>query len=503
MVALDEAAAAAHQAVSPVAVIDIGSNSVRLVVFDGPRRSPVPLFNEKVLCGLGRRLAETGRLDESGVALAGAALRRFATLVRLMRVGDLRVVATAAVRDAANGGAFVAEIEKACGFKVRVLSGAEEAGLSALGVVSGIPEADGVMGDLGGGSLELVRLAMGEIGETATLPLGPFRLAGLGGYGAVRDFVDSELKKLGWLDRLKDRRLYLVGGAWRAIARIHMAQTAYPVRVIHHYRLDREVAGDLARLLGRQSKESLARIEGVSRRRVDTLPLAALVLRRLIKLAEPSEVIFSANGLREGLYYAGLAPAERREDPLIAACRDLARRDGRFAEHGPELAEFVAPLAERETAEQQRLRLAAALLSDITWRVHPDHRGEQAFGRILHAPFAGIDHQGRAFLAMIVYARYQGGIDDAVVRPAHQLLDAASLDRALRLGLGLRLAHTLSGGTPDVLVLARLKTTAQRLVLELPPPAEALAGEIVQRRLDTLARAMNREAQIRLGEKGR
>lgn len=497
------AEAVAARAAAPVAVIDLGSNSVRLVVFDGPPRAPVPKFNEKVLCGLGRRLVETGRLDEDGMVLASDALRRFAALARLMQAQDIRVVATAAVRDAANGRAFVADVERRCGLSVRVLAGREEAELSALGVLSGIPDADGVMGDLGGASLELVALNKGAIGDSDTLPLGPFRLTRLGDYDKVRDHVDAELKSLKWIAKAGGKRLYLVGGAWRSIARVHMAQTDYPLRVIHHYALPRRPAEDLARLLARQGKESLARIAGVSRRRLDSLAPAALVLRRLIKLVEPEAVVFSAYGLRDGLCFAGLPEAIRREDALLASCRSAAVCESRFAEHGDELFQFTAPLFERESAADKRLRLAACLLSDIGWRVHPDHRGEQTFGRVLHAAFAAIDHPGRAFLALAVFARYAGSVDEPVTKPARQLLDAVAIERARILGLALRLGHTLTGGVAGVLTEARLRAASPQLTLELPGATEALMGETVQRRLEALARALGRDPVVRSGGRGR
>ena len=489
------------RAEAPTAVVDIGSNSVRLVVFDGPFRAPAPKFNEKVLCGLGRRLTQTGRLDEDGVRLATATLRRFVALARRMGVEDLQVVATAAVRDADNGADFVAEIERQCQVPVRVLAGAEEARYSALGVVSGIPDADGVMGDLGGGSLELVALDQGRLGQGLTLPLGPFRLAGLG-EDAARGQIDRAFAAVPWLDAVRGRSLYLVGGAWRAIARIHMAQTNYPLRIIHHYRLSLGEADEIARLLSRQSRESLLRLEGVPRRRHDTLPLAALTLRRLLKRVAPREVVFSAHGLREGMGYAALSEAVQAEDPLLAAARDMAAYEGRFGEHGTELFEFTAPLFGGEGAAQARLRQAACLLADTAWRVNPDYRGEQAFRRILRAPFAGIDHPGRAFIALAVYARYEGGCNEQTVAQVRGLAREEELARAVRLGLALRLASTLSGGAAGVLGEITLVPEGGSLLLEAAPSAVDLMGETVVRHHEALARNLGLNSDFRVRPEG-
>lgn len=483
-----------------IGVVDVGSNSVRLVVFCGPPRAPTPVFNEKVLCGLGRKLTRTGRLDEQGMALAMLTLRRFASLARRMGVGALQVVATAAIREAENGPAFVAELEQTCGVAISILSGEEEARYSALGVISGMPEADGLIGDLGGGSLELVRVERGAVLESVTLPLGPFRLASIAG-DRLKEHVDGLFKGVPWLGRTRGKPYFLVGGAWRAIARIHMAKTAYSLRIIHNYRMPGREAEDVARLLSRQSRDSLVRLEAVPRRRLDTLPLAALVMRRLIKAGQPSELVFSALGLREGLHFATLSEAERREDPLIAACRDMAARESRFAEHGDELAEFSASLFAGESATEKRLRLAACLLSDVGWRINPDYRGEQAFRRVLRAPFVGIDHPGRAFVALTVFARYQGDIAGDATLPGRQLIDDQTARRALTLGLGLRLAHTLSGGTPGLLQDFRLRLQERTLCLDVPASAEALLGEVAERRLEALAASRGLAHEIRINRR--
>ncbi|MBP7064580.1 Ppx/GppA family phosphatase [Ferrovibrio sp.] len=482
----------------PLGVIDIGSTSVRLVVFDEPLRLPTPRFNEKVLCGLGRGLGETGKLDEAGVVLALATIRRFVTLARYMQVKQLQVVATAAARDASNGPDFIARIERETGVTVRLLSGTEEAQFSAFGVLSGIPEAEGVMGDLGGGSLELVAIDKRRVGDSVTLPLGPLRLGGIGGYNQLKSFIDARYAEVAWLKRWQGKPLYAVGGAWRAIARVHMAQTKSPLHIIHEYTMGRDEALDFTRLLARQGKESVSRMEGVPRRRQDALPVAALVMRRLLRVLQPSQVVFSAHGLREGLAYAMLDDATRALDPLLSYCAHMAAREGRYAEHGAELDRFIAPLFEKESIAEKRLRLAAAMLADIAWRVHPDYRGEQALGLILHAPFGGISQRERALLGLAVFARYAGTVSDPVAAPAWQMLETRQADYALVIGLGLRLGQTLSGGVPGLLRDCRLRFQSGNLVLELSQALAVLDGEQVQRRVETLAKALNRGWEVRV-----
>ncbi|WP_300303927.1 Ppx/GppA family phosphatase [Ferrovibrio sp.] len=495
--------AASSQTVSPLpfGVIDVGSNSVRLVVFGEPLRLPTAMFNEKVLCGLGRGLSETGALDAEGTRQALMAIRRFVVLARHMDVHSLQIVATAAVRDASNGAEFVAQIERDTGEPVRVLSGQEEATYSAYGVLSGIPDACGVMGDLGGGSLELVSLDGARLGDSVTLPLGPLRIANLGNYGVVKSFVDEKIAGVEWLRKWKGRSLYAVGGSWRAIARVHMAQKHSPLHIIHQYTLARAEASDFTRLIAKQSKDSLARVEGVPRRRQDSLPLAALVMRRVLKFLEPKDVVFSANGLREGLAYALLTEKQRAEDPLLAYCRHMAQRESRFAEHGAELDRFIAPLFDRDPADRARIRLAAAILADTAWRVHPDYRGEQSLGIILHAPFGAIAQDERAMLALTIFTRYVGTASDPAAAPAWQLLNAEQIDYAQRIGLAMRLGQTLSAGVPGILAECKLRPNGNGIVLEIPAQHAALDGEAVQRRTEALAKALNRAWDVRVSKR--
>lgn len=481
-----------------VAVIDIGSNSIRLVVFDAAKRSALTVFNEKVLCGLGRGIVETGRLSAEGVTLALENLRRFRLLTEAMHVGRIEVVATAAVREAANGQEFVGQIRRLTGFEPRVLSGKEEARLSALGMLASIVGADGFLGDLGGGSLELVDVARGEILENVTLPLGPLRLIDSAG-GSLRrgrEQIDKALKGLGWVDRLKGRRFYAVGGAWRMFARILMSLQDYPLHVIHQYSLSAE---ELAGLLDRYralSKEEIRRIPNTSRRRLETLPWAVLVLERVFALAAPSRLVFSAAGLREGCVYDLLPAEEKAADPLLCAARDLSG-GGRFQLGEAELFAFLAPALGPFTPPVERLTRAACVLADIAWTEHPDYRAEQAFLRVLRLPIFGIDHQERAFLALAIAARYGGALEDGFTNIAAQLLDGTRARLAMQIGAGLRLAFSLSGGAPGVLASARLALSERTLALALPPDGSVVPGDAVMRRLETLARLAGATPVIR------
>jgi exopolyphosphatase/guanosine-5'-triphosphate,3'-diphosphate pyrophosphatase len=421
-----------------------------------------------------------------------------------MSVKRLDLLATAAVRDAKNGREFVAEVERRCRVRVQIIAGEEEARLSALGVVSGIPDADGMMGDLGGGSLELVALDKGRMAEHATLPLGPVRLMdSIDDLDAARAVIDRNLDSVAWLGGVRGRTFYPVGGAWRTLARIHMDQIGYPLHVIHHYSITRRQADDLVRILGRLSRRSLVSIPGLSKRRVETLPFAALTLERLLRLAKPERIVFSAFGLREGHLFSVLPAAEKAKDPLISACIEFAEAESRFGDQGRLLQDWIEPLFRDDDAEARRLRLAACALSDIGWRDHPDYRAEQVFTRILRLPIAGIDHKGRVAIAHAVYVRYGGEPDIAGIDSIVAMLDEDAREHWRTVGLALRLAYALSAATPAILKQSSLGVADGRLTLRLPKGQDSLLGEAVERRLQALATALGKSSTVAVGSGSR
>jgi exopolyphosphatase/guanosine-5'-triphosphate,3'-diphosphate pyrophosphatase len=470
------------------AVVDLGSNSVRLVVYEGRSRNPVAIFNEKAVLRLGRGLQSTGRLNEEGMAQAFTVMHRYQEVARAMGAAPFEVLATAAVRDARNGPDFVAALQaRMPGVPIKVLSGAEAAGYSADGVLCGIPEADGILADIGGGSLELVRLEHGTKGRSATLGLGVIRLSERSGgdLSRARTIADGDLASVPWLDDgAAGRDLYLVGGAWRALARIHIAQTGYPLNMVHHYTLEREEAREFAVMIAGASRRALERLPAVPRRRIDDLPYAATVLRRLLRSATPGRVVFSANGMREGWFMRRMPEDVRRMDPLLAAGRDYARWLGRDPSLPPALLDWTDPLFPAEIGEARRLRETACWMSDIGSRDHPEFRAEQAFLRVFRQPGVGLDHHARAFLALAIGIRYEAAPDTPFLQPARALLDFESAHRAETLGMALRLAYTLSAGTPDLLAGTSLSVAGGRLVLRCEEDRGVFAGESVLRRLD-------------------
>jgi exopolyphosphatase/guanosine-5'-triphosphate,3'-diphosphate pyrophosphatase len=481
-----------------VGVVDIGSNTVRLVVYDAPTRLPIPIFNEKAQCALGSGVAKTGKLSPKGVTEALRSLARFVELARAMDVGRLQLVATAAVRDATDGAEFVELAERTCGLPVHVLSGAEEARLAAVGLRHSTPGADGVLGDLGGGSLDLVSLNKGEIGSFATLPLGHLRLfeASNGDRGEARRILASELATVPWLADMSGRAVYAVGGSWRALARIFIEQNHHPLHVVDNFTIGFFDALRLADLIAGLSSNTVEMLSGIARRRIDTLPFAAMALSALLEAARPAHVVFSAFGMREGQMLEILPAELRGQDPLISACESQAERTGRFAMHGEEILDWMTPLFPDESEAQRRLRLATCLLSDIGWSEHPDYRALHSYHRVLRIPYPELTHPDRAEMALAVLVRYDGDSEDQFVAPHRKLLDEDRLSRARVIGLALRLAHTLSGGAPGLLPQTRMKFKDDRLILEVPDDSPVFLSEAVERRLKTLARSMDLKPKI-------
>ncbi len=485
----------------PLAIVDIGSNSVRLVVYEGLSRAPTPIFNEKHLCGLGRGVATTRRLSGDGVEKAIAALRRFRSLTEIMGVGETHVIATAAARDASNGETFLAAATDAIGARIELLSGQREAELSALGVVAGFHKPDGIAGDLGGGSLELNSVKGSKLGKGATLPLG-----GL----ALMDMSEKNVKRAARIareaiagckvaDDLRDRDFYAIGGSWRALARLHMRQRNYPLNVMHGYTIRAREAADFAALVERVNVETLVNIESVAPARRALLPYAAAVLRELIAHARPRQIVVSAHGVREGMIYERLDAATRRADPLLVAARDLNVLRSRAPAHGEDLCgwtdDFLLSSELDETNDDRRLRHAACLLADIGWRAHPDYRGEQSLNIIANASFVSIDHAGRAYLALAAAYRHIG-LDGDVSPQLRTLASARMLDRAHILGAAMRVAYILSAAMPGVLPLCPLVCRKGALQLSLPRAFGALGGDKLFGRLKQLARLIGREPEI-------
>jgi exopolyphosphatase/guanosine-5'-triphosphate,3'-diphosphate pyrophosphatase len=479
----------------PLAIVDIGSNSVRLVVYAGTRRIPSVAFNEKVLAGLGAGLAETGRLSEASQERALAALRRFKLLIEQMKVARTRVVATAAARDAENGPAFLDAI-RALGFEPEVISGEMEGVLAGEGVLSGIPDADGVVGDLGGGSLELAAVGDGMVSGSVSLPLGVLRIGqpDKRAEDMVRRTLRKALKQNGLIERGRGKPFYLVGGSWRALARLDIITTNHPLAITHQYCMASGRPAELRRILKELEKTDPKSIPTLTATRIPTLPAAKLILNIIAEELQPSRLVVSSFGIREGLLYHDLTPAERARDPLLEAARHAGRGLSRFGEHGDVLDAWIAPVFD-DPPGIARLRRAACLLADVAWQAHPDFRAERGLEMALHGNWVGVDACQRVIIAQALWANFGGG--KALPDPAiTALCEPWQLERANLWGLAMRLGQRLSGGLAASLERSSLSRENGVLRLTLPKGEEALYGETVDRRFRRLAAALKCKPEL-------
>jgi exopolyphosphatase/guanosine-5'-triphosphate,3'-diphosphate pyrophosphatase len=478
----------------PFAVVDIGSNSIRLVVYERLCRAPIALFNEKSLSTLGKSLASTGRIGREEMASALHALRRFAHIAKALRAHEIEYVATEAVRRAANGAEFLAEAQRATGQAVTVLSGHDEAHTAAMGVAYSFHRPQGVVGDLGGGSVDLsVVTPDGPIAPYGSLPIGtlPVTRMLLEDRATAARLIDERLDTLPWLaGAARGRRFYVVGGGWRALARIRLAITDTPLKVVHDYSLSAEEAIKLGRSIAALDTDELATVPGMPRRRVETVRAAALLFERVVRRIEPEAVVFSAFGLREGRVFLRLTPEQLDEDPLLAGAHDFGRGRSRVPTIGAAMGRWTASVLPGETPDQRRLRLAVCELSDTGWREHPAFRAREAFYRLAQYPFIGLTHPERAFIAHAIFTRYEGRPDDLFIRPILGLLPEPDRRRAELLGAALQLGYRISAAVPDLLETSRLEIAGEALHLHLPAPDAEPDPDILRPRLRAVAKAL-------------
>lgn len=456
------------------AIIDVGSNTVRLVIYGGTMRAPTVLLNEKVTAKLGRDVASTGRMGDDAVALAMRGLERFVLLLEDLDVTDIETVATAATRDASNGPAFVASLER-LGLNPRVLSGEEEAVLSAHGVAGAFPGAQGLVADLGGGSLELVNLDKSDVSDPVTLPIGALRLPdyrakGDGSDAAMRTALEKALNK-GVGARAAEATLYLVGGTWRSMAVFAMQSAGHPLSDPHGFELDAKSAKALSKALANESPEDLKTRKRISAMRSEKLPDAAVLLQAMLGVLKPSRIVFSSWGLREGLLFDRLASQGQAQDPLLAGVSTFASQRGAPPTLAARIASWTLDAAPARKFGSERLRLAATMLSLASMQIEPNIRLPQAINWALQKRWLAIEGAERAMLAAAISAN--GNQLDLNERMRALASDAA-LEEAIKWGLATRLARRLGALSRRSLDMSRLVIEDQALVLRLATSHAAL-----------------------------
>ncbi|MCS6760661.1 MAG: Ppx/GppA family phosphatase [Candidatus Devosia symbiotica] len=477
----------------PVAVLNIGSNSVRLVVYERHTRALTPLYNEKSACALGRGVGQTSRLAEANIAQALNAIKRFALVSRMMRVGKIFILATSAVRDSTNRDEFVGAVEALMDSPVQVLSGEQEAHYAALGAVAGILGFSGMVGDLGGGSLELSSIINGSDTDGRSFELGVIRLQddSNGSPAKAGDIVSGRLKHSVLSKAGKDSSFAAIGGTWRALAKLHQIVRKYPLHIVHHYVVPAdEMIAFCGEIVGANSLKGYEGADQVSSSRRELVPFGAAVMAAMLKAGRFKDVVFSALGVREGYLYGMLDRHEQAIDPLIQGAEELSVLRSRSPAHTNDLigfsGQFLAAADMQETVREARLRIVACLLSDIGWRAHPDYRGSQTIDAIVYGSLSGMDHPGRAFLAQVIAIRYNEPKSKTAAALA-ALGDVALTQRARLIGALFRVAYLMTAAMPGVLPRIRFDVDDGVLSLVLPADLAFLDGEHLQNRFDTFA----------------
>lgn len=471
-----------------VGIIDIGSNSIRLVIYDKNKRSPIPIYNEKVLCALGKGLATSGVLNPEGVIMGKEALRRFIAMGRNMEIVELHVIATAAIRDAKDGRDFTRWLEQTYNIKADIISGEEEARLGAYAVCSSIYRPQGITADLGGGSLELVRIDNAIIDGHTSLPLGSLRMIDeskfetLGDRDKLRKLIDKRFAEINWLDDEKTPNIYAIGGSFRALAKMHMVANNYPLQILHEYTVDAKQFLAFVREIASMSLEKLEKYPGGAAKRATALPGAAMVLDTLLSTSKAEKIVFSASGIREGYVYEKLPMRERDDDGLLFSCREFASRSGRSMAYGQELFDWMQPLLPKEDERMKRLRLAFCLLSDIALHIHPEYRGEWAFQRIIYSAFNSITHAERVTLALALYHRYQFKLKENWEQL--KLLNNTDKAWAKLIGTSANLAYHLSGSITGNLHKTILVVKDKNISMKFIGNMAEIMGDAIQKRIN-------------------
>ena len=462
-----------------IGLIDIGSSSIRLVIYRAGGRLPHPQFNERDVCRLGEGLAETGMLNQDRVNQALTSLRRFAQIMEASGLDEVKAFATEAVRKAQNSAEFINAAEAIIKAPIQILSGREEAQFAGKGVLSGFVDVDGLVGDLGGGSLELIHvknMVSVKNQPQASLPCG--HLVPL-----AADDVDAMIGELDWASTAKGKVFYAVGGTWRAIATAYTAASKKRIDVVHGLTLPRK---DLIAMI-KQIEEADGQIKGIPPARRSSMKQAVTVMRAIIKVFDPEEVVFSSYGAREGLLYDELSNDIRRIDPLLAGVAEFAAMTERYQGLGPALAKKVLPFLETYKIKNQRLTEAVCYLADLSWLDHPDYRASLAIEKMLGLSVVGINHKERAWMAAVLSVRYSGSFPSRSL--FRGMLKRKERETARFVGLVMRMLMTATGGIPALLDQVEITPQKKSLTISFPKTLFGNDQGVIMRRVKAISLA--------------
>jgi exopolyphosphatase/guanosine-5'-triphosphate,3'-diphosphate pyrophosphatase len=394
-----------------------------------------------------------------------------------MKVESCYPIATAAVRRAKNGSEFRDPAENILGMPVQILSKADEANHVSRGLTLNLPEATGLVADLGGGSIEIIALRRGEVCHSVSLNYGHLS-------SVTASEIGSALAEHSWIRDFGAKQLFGVGGSFRTIGSAFISRTGYPLHVLHGLKIKRKDVLAICRDL-RSDEPSL---EGVPLSRAATIPVAAMIIQELIEFSKVYRLTVSGTSVRDGVIAINELNANQQADFLMAVSEEIAESTGRVANVSPALKKFLKPLSKICLAGSERLINVAANMSDLCWHEHSDLRGDIAARHVLSLPVNCVTHKERVWLAVALYHRHFG-LKPNKARPQDLdvLLSKKRISDAMIIGLAMRFALDLSAGTGVPLRLIKLFFEGNRLVLSVDPSIKNFIDRRCRQKFDQLA----------------
>ena len=473
-----------------IGIIDIGSNSIRLVVFDGPRRSPLYLYNEKVFFRLGLQSFGKKAFDNATLKAVSRIINRYVAICQNMEIHKIIMFGTSALREASNSDVLVEEIRKNTSICVDVISGEKEAFYAAQGILLGFPNAEGIICDLGGNSVEFANICKRVIAECNSTLLGPLAITKL--ENKIED-IDRYIRKqlLGAVNAnaAKDKPFFLIGGSWRAIAKIHMQRTQYPLKIIQGYKVKSKKIKKTLEFI--QDSSFITKYDeiNISADRLELLPLSARLLEIIIDELQIKTLTFSSFGVREGFLYHNLSEAEKKKDPLIEAAKFFEKKETRFPNMSKHTFKWISPLYENLPRKTKRVILAATKLHDIAWIAHPDYKTEMCLELVTRSNISGLSHKERVFLAMILLFRHKAKPEKVFNSKLFKIVSKKKRKIARVLGKGLKLASTVLGEL-SLFDKIDFRLKAHEVELCFQSKIDFVNGEVVERRIQELNKAL-------------
>lgn len=462
-----------------VAVIDIGSNSGRVVVYrlhgDGYLRI---LATSRASLRLVRELDQSHALSPEAEARAIDALQDFRAIALGSGARRTVALATAAVRDAQNGPAFIRRVRRELGIGVRILSGDEEAEYGFVGAVRGLPVEDGILFDLGGGSMQVSRFRKRRLVRDWSFPLGALRLSDAflrsdpptgREIRRLQEHVRRTLEEAG-VGRLgRGQALVGTGGTVRNLAKVDQRARAYPIHRLHGYILTRERLAAITALLAATRQRKRQGVPGLNDDRADSVAGGALAIQTLVEVVEAPEIHISGQGVREGMASSLgsrklLSTEASREASVAALATSFSEWDAAAARRRAGLVGTLLQVLEpRADAELREAAVHAAILLDIGRSIDYFERHAHVADIVLATDLVGFSHRSVALLSAVVRSAGDADSTPASYAPLLSRRDHDAVQRAgVLLGLADDIGERCRPGRP-VSVRCRVSRKAVRI----------------------------------------